>query len=332
MNHTQRAYAAPLRRSTLKVDALKGASFLVVIILLAMIPALGNDYITSLFIGLLMYTNLATAWGVFCGTTRRVSLATAAFVGVGCYSVALLGEVLPWPIVLLVAAAAGGLLALIIGLCTLRLSGMYFVIFTFGVAEMIRQLVTWYESNVHGSVGRYIFLDVTSADIYWQLLTLLVVVWFLAACLSRSRLGFALKLLGSDHIAASSCGINTVRVRLAVFVGTSMVMSVVGAIVAPRWAYIEPSIAFNSLISFQVLVMALLGGIAMYFGPVIGVVPLIFTFEALTKYFPDHFSMVLGAIFLLIVYLLPGGILGLFKRLHILRAIRPITRMEGSRD
>ena len=291
--------------------------FIIAIGLLAMVPAWGNDYITSLFISLLMYANLATAWGIFCGTTRRISLATAAFVGVGCYAVAIFGEILPWPVVLLVAAIAGGLLALLIGLCTLRLSGMYFVIFTFGVAEMIRQLVTWYESSVQGSVGRFIFIDITSNDIYWQLLALFVVVWLLGAWLSRSRLGFALRLIGEDQVAASSSGINTVLIRLLVFIGTSMVMSVVGAMIAPRWAYIEPSIAFNSLISFQVLVMALLGGIAMYFGPVIGVIPLIFAFELLIKYFPDHFSMVLGAIFLFIVYLLPGGILGLCRRLGL---------------
>lgn len=301
-------------------------------LLLAMVPLWGNDYITSLFISLLMYANLATAWGIFCGTTRRISLATAAFVGIGCYSVALLGEVLPWPLVLLAAALGGGLLALLIGLCTLRLSGMYFVIFTFGVAEMIRQLVTWYEASVQGSVGRFIFLEVSTNQIYWQLLALFVAVMLLGAWLSRSRLGFALRLIGEDQIAASSNGINTVAIRLMVFVGTSMIMAIVGAIIAPRWSYIEPSIAFNSLISFQVLVMALLGGIAMYFGPIIGVVPLIFAFEILTKYFPDHFSMVLGAIFLLIVYFLPGGILGLCKRLKVSwqqRGTPPRTTTHG---
>lgn len=313
------AHAASKTRRAAPRRVLPLLAFALAILLLAMVPLWGNDYITSLFISLLMYANLATAWGVFCGTTRRISLATAAFVGVGCYSVALLGEALPWPLVLVVAALGGGLLALLIGLCTLRLSGMYFVIFTFGVAEMIRQLVTWYESNVQGSVGRFIFLDISTDGIYWQLLALFAVVWLLGAWLSRSRLGFALRLIGEDQVAAASCGIHTVAMRLLVFVGTSMVMAVVGAIIAPRWSYIEPSIAFNSLISFQVLVMALLGGIAMYFGPIIGVVPLIFAFEILTKYFPDHFSMVLGAIFLLIVYLLPGGILGLCKRIALSR-------------
>jgi branched-chain amino acid transport system permease protein len=284
-------------------------------IALAFAPQTGNDYTTSLLINVLLYANLATAWGIFCGTTRFISLATVAFFGIGCYSVAVLSEFLPWPAVLAVAALLGGALALAIGICTLRLSGMYFVVFSFGIAEMIRQLVTWYESKIVGSVGRYVFLEITSAQIYWQLLALLGLLWILGAWLSRSRLGFALRLIGEDETAARSCGINTVAVRLAVLTGTAMFMSVAGAIVAPRWTYIEPSIAFNSLVSFQVVVMALLGGVAAFYGPILGVVPLVLAFEVLTKYFPDHFSIVLGAIFLVIVYLLPRGLLGASEKL-----------------
>jgi branched-chain amino acid transport system permease protein len=292
--------------------ALSLASF----IALAFAPQTGNDYTTSLLINVLLYANLATAWGIFCGTTRFISLATVAFFGVGCYSVAVLSEFLPWAAVLAVAALLGGALALAIGICTLRLSGMYFVVFSFGIAEMIRQLVTWYESKIVGSVGRYVFLEITSAQIYWQLLALLGLLWTLGAWLSRSRLGFALRLIGEDEAAARSCGINTVGVRLAVLTGTAMFMSVAGAIVAPRWTYIEPSIAFNSLVSFQVVVMALLGGVAAFYGPILGVVPLVLAFEVLTKYFPDRFSIVLGAIFLVIVYLLPRGLLGASDKLR----------------
>lgn len=283
---------------------------------LALVPLSGSDYTTSLMISLLMYANLATAWGIFCGTTRLVSLATVAFFGVGCYAAAVLGEHLAWPLLLLVAGLGGGVLALLVGLCTLRLSGMYFVVFSFGVAELIRQLVTWYESKFVGSVGRYVFLETTSAQIYWKLLVLLALVWALGAWLSRSRLGFALRLIGEDEVAARTCGINTVAVKLAVLTGTSAVMAVVGAVVAPRWTYIEPSIAFNAAVSFQVVVMALLGGIAAFYGPLLGVIPLVLAFEVLTKYFPNHFSIVLGVIFLLIVYLIPGGLLAVARRLR----------------
>lgn len=283
---------------------------------MAVVPRFVSDYTVSLLINLLTYAILATAWGIFCGTTRLISLATVAFFGVGCYSVAVLSEHLPWPMLLLVAAALGALLALLIGLCTLRLSGMYFVIFSFGVAELVRQLVTWYESKVAGSVGRYVFLEITSNEIYWQLLVLLGIVWGLGIWLSQSRLGFALRLIGEDETAASSCGINTVAVRLAVLMGSASLMSVAGAIVAPRWTYIEPAIAFNAVMSFQVVIMALLGGIALFYGPILGVIPLVIAFELLSKYFPNHFSIVLGIIFLLIVYVLPGGFLGLAQRMR----------------
>lgn len=284
------------------------------LIVLAFVPRVISDYGVSLMINLVMYTILATAWGIFCGTTRLISLATVAFFGVGCYTVAVLADHLPWPILLLVAGALGGLLALIIGLCTLRLSGMYFVVFSFGVAELIRQVVTWYEARVVGSIGRYVFLEITAEQIYWQLLALLAIVWGLGIWLSRSRLGFALRLIGEDETAARSCGINTVSVRLVVLVGSAALMAITGAIVAPRWTYVDPSIAFNSVVSFQVVIMALLGGIAMFYGPLLGVIPLVLAFEVLNKYFPNHFSIVLGGIFLLIVYVLPGGFLGLSQR------------------
>jgi branched-chain amino acid transport system permease protein len=293
---------------------LLGAAAVVVLGLLGLAPQLGSDYSTSLLINLLMYANLATAWGLFCGSTRYISLATVAFFGVGAYTVAVLGEQLAWPLVLLVAVGVGALLSLLVGLVTLRLSGTYFVIFTFGLTELLRQLVNWYETTVTGSIGRYVFVDVTPVMIYFQLLGLFVAVLGLGWWLSRSRLGFALRLVGEDEAAARHCGINTTRVKLLVFTLTSTAMVLVGAIVSPRWTYVDPAIAFNSIVSFQVVIMALLGGAGRYWGPLLGVVPLVLLFEVLTKYFPNHFSIVLGVVFLLIVYALPRGVVGLLQR------------------
>jgi branched-chain amino acid transport system permease protein len=307
-------WAAQVCRQVRAHSWLPGVIGALALVVLAVVPQLASDYAVSFMINLLLYATLATAWGIFCGTTRLISLATAAFFGLGSYTVAVLAGEMPWPMLLALAGALGGGLALLVGICTLRLSGMYFVIFSFGMAELIKQLVTWYEAKVAGSVGRYVFIEVGAAEIYWQLLVLLVGVLGLGLYLSRSRLGFALRLIGDDQVAARSCGINTVLVRIAVLTGTAAVMAIAGAIVAPRWTYIDPSIAFNPVVSFQVVVMALLGGITPFYGPLLGVVPLVLAFEILTKYFPDHFSIVLGAIFLLSVYVLPGGLLGIARR------------------
>jgi branched-chain amino acid transport system permease protein len=281
--------------------------------LAAALPYFASGYAIALGIHLLLYAVLATAWGMFSGTTRYISLATVTFFGVGCYAVAVLAERLPWPLVLAVAAGAGAALALAIGLATLRLAGIVFVIFTFGLAELVRQLVTWYEAKIAGSVGRYVFLDVTPAAIYWQLLALAAAALALGAWLERARLGLALRLIGADEEAARHCGVDTTRAKLTAFAASAVFMALAGAIVAPRWTYIDAAIAFNPLVSFQVVIMALLGGAGRFYGPLLGVVPLALAFEVFIKYFPNHFSIVLGAAFLLIVYLLPQGMLGLLQ-------------------
>lgn len=276
-------------------------------------PLFVNGYYLALGISILYFTILATAWAMFSGPTRYISLATVAFFGIGAYTAAVLGETWPWPAVLLAAAAIGALVAAVTGLSTLRLSGIYFVIFSFGLAELIRQLVIWYEVNIHKSVGRYLFSTVTQDVLYWQLLGLVAVVLLTGFGLGRSRYGLALRAIGADETAASHCGIDATRVKLAVFILSAVFMSVTGAIMAPRWTYIDPSIAFNPMISFQVVIMALLGGAGSLLGPLLGVIPLVLLFEVLTATLPNHFSIVLGAIFVGIVMLLPKGVIGLIE-------------------
>ncbi|WP_210235497.1 ABC transporter permease subunit [Bradyrhizobium yuanmingense] len=275
-------------------------------------PLYANGYYLALGISVLYFTILATAWAMFSGPTRYISLATVAFFGLGAYTAAVLGETMPWPVVLLAAAGVGALTAAITGLSTLRLSGIYFVIFSFGLAELIRQLVIWYEVNIHKSVGRYLFSAVTQDVLYWQLLGLTAVVFLVGWMLGRSRYGLALRAIGADETAASHSGIDATRVKLGVFILSATFMAVTGAVMAPRWTYIDPAIAFNPTISFQVVIMALLGGAGSLFGPVLGVIPLVLLFEVLTATLPNHFSIVLGVIFVFIVMVLPNGVIGLF--------------------
>jgi branched-chain amino acid transport system permease protein len=292
---------------------LLGAAALVA--LLACVPMVADGYRLSLAISLLNYTVLATAWALFSGPTRYVSLATVAFFGIGAYTVAVLGEVLAWPLVLLIALGIGMAVALIVGLSTLRLSGVYFVIFTFGLAELVRQLVTWFEVNVTRTLGRYVFLDITTDQIYWQLLGLTVLVFVAGLLIRRSRLGLALRVIGDDETVARHIGINTTAAKVTLFVLSATFMTLCGAIMAPRWTYIDPAIAFNPVTSFQVLIMALLGGVHRLYGPLLGVVPLTLLFEFLLANFPNHFSILIGIAFMLIVYAIPNGVAGLAEKL-----------------
>ena len=297
----------------LRIPLIMGAAVLAV---LAGVPLVADGYGLSLAINILNYAVLATAWAMFSGPTRYVSLATVAFFGIGAYTVAVLGDALPWPAVLAAAALVGLVVAIVVGLSTLRLAGVYFVIFTFGLTELIRQLVTWYEVNVSNSIGRYVFLDISQEQIYWQLLALGAVLFLATLLLGRSRLGFALRIIGADETVARHCGIDTTRAKVLLFALSAVFMTLSGAIMAPRWTYIDPAIAFNPVMSFQVLIMALLGGVQRLYGPLLGVLPLALLFEYLGANFPNHYSILLGAVFMIIVYLLPNGVVGLARRLR----------------
>lgn len=287
---------------------------------LAALPALVSDYAVSFLINVLSYAVLATAWAMFSGATRYVSLATVAFFGLGAYCVAVLGETVPIHAIIVLSAVAGAAVAAVVGLSTLRLSGIHFVVFTFGLSELVRQLVIWWEINQSGTLGRYVFVDLGQHAIYWHLLGLGGLVLLTGWALRRSRLGFALQVIGEDEVVARHVGIDTTAAKLSVFALSAAFMAAAGAIMAPRWTYIDPNVAFNPLVSFQVLIMALLGGAGRLFGPLLGVVPLVLMFELLSASFPHHFSIVLGAVFLVIVHFLPDGIAGL--GLRIWRSLR----------
>ncbi len=283
---------------------------LVALALAALLPLWSNDYFLGLGINLAQYALMATAWALFSGPTRYISLASVAFYGIGAYTVAVLGDALPLPLIYPIAVAVGALLALLVGLATLRLSGTYFVIFSFGLTELVRQLVTWYEINVTKTLGRYVFLEVSNRQIYWELLVLLALVLAVSWWVQRSRLGLALRVIGEDETVARHVGIHVTRAKLLLFLVSSMFITLAGAVMAPRWTYIDPAISFNAVISFQVVIMALLGGAGSLFGPLAGAIPLALLFEVLSARFPNHFSILLGVAFMVIVYFVPGGVSG----------------------
>ncbi len=290
------------------------AAFLVLVaaafVLLALLPLLEHGYLLTLAVGVAMYTVLATSWALFSGPTHYISLATAAFYGIGAYVVAAGIGTLPYPTLVALAGAAGAVAAALVGLATLRLSGVYFVIFTLGLAELIRQIVTWVQNNLTGSRGMYVLTDITERIIYWELLALAAAVYLIGWRVARSRLGFALRIIGNDEVVAAHVGVNSATAKLAVFVISGVFAGMVGAVMAPRFTYIEPSIAFTPELSFQVVIMALLGGVHRLWGPLVGVIPFTILWELISARFPTQTVLLLGIAFLLIVYLVPNGVVG----------------------
>ena len=280
----------------------------------ATLPAFDEGYWLSMGITIAMYTALATSWALFSGPTRYIALSTAAFFGIGMYTVGIGVEAVPYPVLVLIAGLIGALLGGVVGLATLRLSGVYFVIFTLGLAELVGQLFTWVQTTMGASSGLYVLIDTSERSVYWQLLALAAVVYLAGWAIGRSRLGFALRIIGDDETVASHSGINTARAKVALFVVSCIFAAVTGAILAPRWNYVEPTNAFTAMLSFQVVIMALLGGAHRLWGPLLGVVPFALIWDIVSAQAPNLSVLLLGVAFLLIVYFIPDGVIGLVEK------------------
>jgi len=295
------------------------------LLILALWPFLARAYYVSLVLVLLSYAALASAWALFSGPTRYLSFAAAAFYGVGAYSTFLLGAGLAWPLPVLAGAAVGGLLALAVGGLSLRLRGPYFAILTFGLSELVRHLFIWYEFNVTGTRGRILVSRLDLASIYYTVFVIAALTVGIAWLIRRSRWGLALVAIGGDEERAEVLGVRPTWIKVAVFALSAALIGGTGAAMAPRLTYLDPNIAFNPLISFQTVIMALLGGAGQVSGPVVGALFLGLISEAFLLRFQYLYLITLGLVLIGTVLALPHGIMGWHveeKTGDLVRAVR----------
>ena len=284
---------------------------LLAFIVVAFAPLFATTYYLSLLTSVLVWVGLAISWHFFSGTTKYVSLGSAAFFGIGVYITAIFSKILPIPLVLLLAAAINFIFALCVGLVTLRLKGIYFAILTFGLAELLNNAILFWEMQVTGTRGRFI----TPTDVYYPILAITFVIVLSTIVLRRTKLGLALRMIGEREDAAIHFGVNTTLYKVLGFAVSSTFIGLLGAAFAPRWGYIDSGIAFNSLYSFMPAIMTLLGGTGIIIGPVAGAVVISLLEEYLLTTFKDYFMIILGTIMIIIILSLPEGMTGkLFKK------------------
>jgi len=292
-----------------------GLVSLILLILLATSPLYISAYNVILLAAILMYIVLTVSWAFFSGPTGYISLATAAFFGIGLYTTAVLGKALP----LLAVVAAGGLvsfvLALLVGAITLRLRGIYFAIFTFGLVELIKHILLFWEITVTGTRGRFVVL-VGNTTIYYVVFGILVLLMLTVYFVRRSKFGLAMQSIGDNEDAAAHMGVNVTLVKVITFAVSAFFIGAVGAIMATRWTYIDPYVAFNPLFSFLPVLMAIFGGMGQLYGPVIGAAIFAYLEELLLTKFPYYYMLIFGIILVVVILYLPDGLIGLIQRLR----------------
>ena len=271
-----------------------------------------TDKIVLTGTAILMYIIMSVSWTLFSGPTGYVSLAPAAFFGLGIYVSAFYSEFLPLPVLMLLGGIVCFAVAVVIGAITLRLRGVYFTIFTFGLVELLRNLILWLEIHNTGKRGRFV-VRAAPETVYYYFLGLLVILLLVAVIIRRSRFGKALVSIGESEDAASHVGINTTWFKILAFAISSFFMGAVGAAMATRWTYIDPTIAFDTLKSFLPVLMVVFGGMKRLAGPIIGAAVFAWLQEILTTNFASYYLISIGAIMVIAILFLPDGLVGLWE-------------------
>jgi branched-chain amino acid transport system permease protein len=281
---------------------------------LAAMPWMLSDFLLSLTLSCLMYAGLAVSWAMFSGATNYLSLATAAFFGLGAYVTAWGVATLPWPVVVVTGGLVAAAFAALVGGAILHLRGAYFAVLTFGLGELVRHAITYFEKSTFRTVGRVLTVTPEATTVYLTVLLVTGAAVAVCALVRSSRFGLALAGIGADEERAQTLGVATRRVKVAGFALSAFFAGALGAAVAVRWTYIDPPAVFNPFIGFQTVLIAMVGGAATLSGPLVSAVVFSLLTEFLRLRFPYAYLIVLGTLLIVLVIHLPNGLASLFAR------------------
>ncbi|MGP9583754.1 branched-chain amino acid ABC transporter permease [Brachybacterium sp. AOP35-5H-19] len=277
---------------------------------------LGRFYLDVMANGII-YGIMALGLAWLIGRAGLPSLGHAGFAGVGGYAAALTAQHLVQSpqIGLLVAAVVGGAIAALLGFMTLRSSGVYFLMISLAFAELLHTAAIRTRS-VGGDNG----FTPPSMDVplfgamglprvvaqYWWVLLIGVIVYLLLRVLAASPSGDA--LLGSKDNAdrMRALGYSVRALRMSALIVSGVLVAVGGALLTQKDSFISPDL-LGVDVSILLLVIVLVGGTQSLLGPFLAGIGMVLMRSWISSTFGDLWVLILGAIFVLTVYLLPSG-------------------------
>jgi branched-chain amino acid transport system permease protein len=282
----------------------------------------------DLAIKVFLFGGLAVAWNILGGFTGQVSLGNAIFFGTGAYAAAAVQIQwgwTPWAGMLLGMAAAFAI-ALLVGYPCFRLKGHYFAMATLTIGEVVSVLVTnW--NWVGGAVGLYIPIrddtwtyfqfGTTKLPYYFAMLLFLVLTLAISRGILSSRPGFYFRAIREDQEAARALGVPARNYKLAAIGISAALTSLGGSLYAQYVLFIDPQSVFPMMLSIQVVLIAILGGVGTLWGPVVGALLLIPLSEFTRIYIGGTGSgldlIAYGFLIILFSVVQPRGVLGFFR-------------------
>ena len=303
----------------------------VVLALLALPQVVTARYLLHILIMAGIFTILTLSWNLLAGYTGQLNLGHAAFYGIGAYTSAILAMKLglsPW-LGLFGGGLAAAFFGFLLGFPALRLSGPYLAITTIGFSEILRMVAMNWVDLTRGSLGlsgiplltpikifglsqKFYF----EKDYYYVVLLSVLLTLFCIRRLTRSAFGITLQALRDDETGAQSIGINTSAYKLAVFTVSAFFAGFAGGLFAHYSRLVSPDLlALHH--TFDILTMAMVGGLGTLTGPIFGAVSITFLSEAL-RYVEDFLHLdirmiVYGLLLILTILFMREGLVGVLR-------------------
>jgi branched-chain amino acid transport system permease protein len=299
-----------------------------VIAAILLVSLIGNEYYLRIFFLIAVYYLCGLGMNVLVGFAGQKSLGQAGMFAAGAYTVSLLTSaagVNPW-VAFLLAGVVSALFGILIALPSLRVSGPYLAMVTLAFGIVVEKVVTEWTDVFGGPQGLFGVQSLTyqgaplSSN---QMVAVAFILCGIAHLLIRNlllgRFGRAFRSLQADEIAAASVGINIYGYKIIAFVIAAITCGLAGALVAHQSQYFNSDF-INFQLSIFILLIVLFGGSGRIYGPLLGAALLV-AIEAVLARWPAVQHLIYGMLLLLALYVMPGGVAGLFVRRRSTRTV-----------
>ena len=300
---------------------------IVTVALLVAAPLVLDHYRTFLLTEILIFGLFAASLDLLLGYSGLPSLGHAAFYGVGGYAAGLLAQHYTSNAFaqLGVAAAAAAGVAIVTGVFAVRSRGVYFLMLTLAFGQLLWVLALNWTSLTGGSNGIYGVPVTTLAGgskwlnsgdhFYWYTLGAFLVGYTTLKIVVASPFGRTLAGIRGNEERMASLGYNVPLYKLAVFAFAGAVAGFAGALTCQQSRYFSPD-QMSFSVSAVAVVVIVIGGQRTLIGPVLGTAFYYIVSDQLSGVLSSHWQLALGVVFVLVVYLLPGGLVAGGRRLR----------------
>jgi branched-chain amino acid transport system permease protein len=303
----------------MKRSHLKYMGIAALLLVLVILPRMISDYWVYVITIAYFYTVMAASWNLLGGYTGQFSLAHHTFAMFGAYGSSLLMVKAGFPFWLSIPTVIvlTMLVSAVLGILCLRVQGLYLALITWAFAEVCRNYVRLHYAFTGGDRGMdtpLIFGTLKPLPYYYLFLGISIFCIVLIALVMKSRVGFYLRSIRDDPIAARSMGVNIVRYKIVAFMLASGIAGMAGAFYGHSIGLISPIMGdFNEMA--MIIIFVVIGGMRTQPGPIVGALSVRYLMELLREY-AEVRIVILSAIVILVMRFYNGGLMQLWGQLR----------------